>query len=87
MVEWAIQRVVRLVKQSLFKATGMASLTKQKLKEILLNIETVLNNWPLIYIEEDIQMPVLTPNTLLCGQPIMIPEERIDEDTPEIKRR
>ena len=87
MVEWAIQRVVRLVKQSLFKATGMASLTKQKLKEILLNIETELNNWPLIYIEEDIQMPVLTPNTLLCEQPIMIPEERVDEDTPEIKRR
>ena len=45
----------------------MARLTKQKLKEILLNIETVLDNWPLIYIEEDIQMPILTPNTLLCG--------------------
>ena len=32
-------------------------------------------------------MPVLAPNTLLCEQPIMIPEERVDEDTPEIKRR
>ena len=27
------------------------------------------------------------PNTLFCGQPTMIPEDRIDEDTPEIKRR
>ena len=33
------------------------------------------------------QTPVLTPNTLLYGQPIMIPEERLDEDTSEIKRR
>ena len=32
-------------------------------------------------------MPVLTPNTLLYGQPIMIPEKRLDEDTLEIKRR
>ena len=32
-------------------------------------------------------MPVLTPNTLLYGQHIMIPEERLDENTAEIKRR
>ena len=30
-------------------------------------------------------MPVFTPNTLLYGQPIMIPEERLDEDAPEQK--
>ena len=32
-------------------------------------------------------MPVLTLNTLLYGQPIMVPEERLDEDASEIKRR
>ena len=47
----------------------------------------MLQNRPLIYIEDNIQMPVLTPNTFLYGQPIMIPEERLDEDSPEIKRR
>ena len=31
-------------------------------------------------------MPVFTHNTLLYGQPIMIPEERLDEDIPEMKR-
>ena len=79
--------MVRLMKQSLFKATGRANLTKQRLEEILLDIEIVLHNRPLIYIEDNIQMPVLTPNTFLYGQPIMIPEERLDEDSPEIKRR
>ena len=81
------ERMVRLVKQSLFKAIGRANLTKQELEEILLDIEIVLNNRPFIYVEEDIKIPVLTPNTLLYEQPIMIPEERLDEDTPEIKRR
>ena len=81
------ERMVGLVKQSLFKATGRANLTKQELEEILLGIEIVLHNRSLIYIEGNIQMPVLTPNTFLYGQPIMIPEERLDEDSPEIKRR
>ena len=81
------ERMVGLVKQSLFKATGTANLTKQELEEILLGIEIVLHNRSLIYIEGNIQMPVLTPNTFLYGQPIMIPEERLDEDSPEIKRR
>ena len=73
------ERMVGLVKQSLFKATGRANLT-------LLGIEIVLNNRLLIYIEDDIQKPVLTSNTLLYGRPIMIPEERLDEDNPVIKR-
>ena len=41
----------------------------------------------MIYVEEDIQMPVLTPNILLFGQPLLVPEEDLDEDVPEIKRR
>ena len=38
------EKVVKLVKQSLFKATGRANLTKQELEEILPDIEIVLNN-------------------------------------------
>ena len=53
--------IVGLVKQSLFKVTGRANLTEQELEEILLGIEIVLNNRPLTYIEEDIQVPVSTP--------------------------
>ena len=59
------ERMVGLVKQSLFKATGRANLTKQELEEILLDRELVLNYRPLIYIEDDIQMPVLIPNTFV----------------------
>ena len=80
------RRMFQLVKQSLFKATRRANLTMKELEEILLDIEIVLNNRALIYIEDDIQMLDLTPNTLLHEEPIMISEERLDEDTPEIKR-
>ena len=40
--------------------------------DIVLDIEVTLNNRSLMYVEEDIQMPVLTPNTLLYGQPLRI---------------
>ena len=43
-----------MVKQSLFKVTGRADLIKEELEEILLDIEIVLNNLPLIYLEGDI---------------------------------
>ena len=76
-----------LVKQSLYKTTRRANRTKQELEEILLDIEIMLNNRPSIYIEDDIQIPVLTSNTFLYGQPIMTSEEQLDENTPELKRR
>ena len=41
----------------------------------------------MIYVEDDIEMPVLTPNRLLYGQPLLLPEEDLDDDVPEIKRR
>ena len=50
------ERMVELVKQSLFKTTRRANLTKQMLEEILLDIDIVLNNRPLIYIEDDIEI-------------------------------
>ena len=79
--------MVELVKQYLYKTTRRANLSKKEFEEIVVDIEATLNNRPLMYVEEDIQMPVLTPNTLLYGQPLLVPEEDLDEDFPEMKRR
>ena len=79
--------MVGLVKQYLYKTTRRANLSKKEFEEIVVDIEVTLNNRPLMYVEEDIQMPVLTPNTLLYGQPLLVPEEDLDEDFPEMKRR
>ena len=79
--------MVELVKQYLYKTTRRANLSKKGFEEIVVDIEVTLNNRPLMYVEEDIQMPELTPNTLLYGQPLLVPEEDLDEDFPEMKRR
>ena len=76
-----------LVKQCLYKTTGTANLSQKEFEEIVLDIEVTLNNQPLMYMEEDIQMPVLTSNSLLYGQPLLVPEEDLDKDVPEMKRR
>ena len=78
--------MVGLVEQSLFKVIERVNLTKQELEAISIDIEIVLNNRPLRYNKNYIQMPVLTPNPLIYGQVIIIPNGRLDEDTPEIKR-
>ena len=75
------------VKQCLYKITGRANLSQKEFEEIVLDKEVTLNNWSLMYVEEDIQMPVLTPNTLLYAQSLLLPEEDLDEHVPEMKRR
>jgi hypothetical protein len=44
----------------------------------MLDIELVLNNRPLSYVEDDIQIPILTPNNLMFGQRGIIREEDVD---------
>ena len=46
----------------------------KELGEVLLDIETTLNNRPLSYVEDDIQMPILTPHAMIVGRPNPIPE-------------
>ena len=40
-----------------------------------------------MYIEDDIQFPVLTPNIIIHGQPTTISEEQFDDDDKVIKKR
>ena len=76
-----------LVKQCLYKTTGRANLTEKEFEEIVLDIEVTLNNRPLMHVEEDIQMPLLTPNTLQYGQPLLVPEEDLDKDVSKMRRQ
>ena len=77
--------MVGLVKQCLYKTTVRANLSQKEFEEIALHIEVTLSNRLLMYVEDDIEMPVLTPNRLLYGQPLLLPEEDLDDDVPEIK--
>ena len=82
------ERMVSLVKQALYKSVGNNLLTWSELQDVLLDVEVALNNRPLSYVEDDVQLPVLTPNTLLFGRPNQLPEEDYQNlDEHELRRR
>ena len=75
-----------LVKRALYKGIGCASLFWNELEEVLLDVEVTLNNRPLCYVEDDVQLPVLTPSTMMFGQPKLIPED-LDEEDADLRKR
>ena len=75
------ERMVGLVKQSLYKTLRRACLSWSELEEVILDIELALNNRPLSYVEDDVQLPILTPNVVMFGVPNHLPDE--DADTVE----
>ncbi|XP_048580704.1 uncharacterized protein LOC116619237 isoform X2 [Nematostella vectensis] len=68
------ERMIGLVKASLHKSIGHGMLYWKELQEILLDMEITLNNRPLSYIEDDVQLPLLTPHSLLFIKSNTLPE-------------
>ena len=68
------ERMIGLIKQSMYKTIGNGFLLLEELREVILEVEVALNNRPLSYVEEDIQYPVLTPNSLLYGRTNLLPK-------------
>jgi hypothetical protein len=58
----------------LHKTIGGGCLKWKELEEVLLDVEVALNNRPLQYVEDDVQRPILTPNSLLFVGSNAIPE-------------
>ncbi len=67
--------MVGLMENAFRKAIGNANLTFKQLKEALLEVEITLNNRPLGYLEDDIELQPLTPNGMIHGANITLPEE------------
>ena len=82
------ERLIGLVKRALHKTIGGGLLTWNELHDVILDIEMALNNRPLSYVEDDPQLPVLTPNSLLFGQPNLLPElEYHHLEIPDLRKR
>ena len=78
------ERLIGLVKQSLYKTIGRANLSWNELQEVLLDLEITLNNRPLSYVEDDVEFPIITPNSLMFGNP---PQRSLEEDPSSIDDR
>ena len=86
MVGWAVQEKIGLVKQAFNKRVGNGTLTWSELQDVLLDVEVALNNRPLSYVEEDVQLPLLTPNMLQFGHPNLLPEDH-NQENPDLLAR
>ena len=68
------ERLIGLVKRALHKTIGKGSLSWNELKEVLVDIEVALNTRPLSYMEDDVQLPTLTPNSMMFIGSTFAPE-------------
>ena len=68
-----IERLIGLFKNAFYKTIGNATLRWSELEELVLDVEIALNNRPLSYVEDDLQQPLLTPNSMLNLNPNDLP--------------
>ena len=68
------ERLIGLMKAAFYKTVGQGLLTWEELTEVLLSIEVTLNNRPLSYLEEDVQLPTLMQNSFLFNNSNILPE-------------
>ena len=59
------ERLIGVMKGIFYKAVGGSLLSWDELSEVLLDIEIAMNNRPLTYMEEDVELPTLTLNSIL----------------------
>lgn len=69
------ERLIGVVKQSLYKSIGNRNLRWHELEEVILDVERIINDRSLGYVEDDVQMSILTPSIMLFGQSNQLPEE------------
>ena len=61
----------------MYKTIRENSLNLYELEKVPMEVEIKLNNRPLCYVKDDIQMPILRPNTMILGIPISELEENL----------
>ena len=59
------ERLIGIVKTTMFKVIGRATPTWDELSEVLLDVEIQVNRSPLSYVEDDLELPILTPASFL----------------------
>ena len=82
------ERLIGIVKTTMYKVIGGATLSWNELTEVLLDVETQVNRRPLSYVEDDVELPILTPASFIFQRTNQLPEEQTwrIEDTNLRKR-
>ena len=72
----AFERVIGLMKSAFYKTVSQGILNCEELSEVILDIEVTMTNRPLCYQEDDVQLPTMTPNTMLFLKSNILPSGR-----------
>ncbi|XP_046863260.1 uncharacterized protein LOC124457005 [Xenia sp. Carnegie-2017] len=88
MVGGQFERLIGIVKQAMYKTIGGANLKWEELCEVILDVEVQINRRPLSYVEDDVQLPVLTPELFLFQRSNHLPEQKLwVESDPDLRKR
>lgn len=68
------ERLIGVFKSAFRKTVGNGTLSWGELSEVVLDVEIAINGRPLTYLEEDVEMPVLTPSSMLHLRSNQLPE-------------
>ena len=69
------ERLIAVVKSAMYKVIGGGFLTWDGLAELMLDIEIQINRRPLSYVEDDLELPTLTPAAFLYQRSSLLPVE------------
>ena len=87
------ERLIGLFKNAFYKTVGNRTLRWTELEEVVIDVvvidvEVSLNNRPLSYVEDDVQLPLLTPNSMLTINPNHLPElKAYHVDEADLRKR
>ena len=71
--------MIGIFKLAFYKSIGNNTLTWQELENVILDVKIAVNDRPLGYMEDDIQLPVLTQNSMLHLNPTHVPELKAND--------
>ena len=72
----------------MWKVIGKGILSWNELSEVLLDVEIQVNRRPLSYVEEDVELPVLTPASFLFQRTTKLPEiQPYHEEEKDLRKR
>ena len=82
------ERLIGVVKRAFNKTIGATTLTWDELNDVILDVEVQINRRPLSYVDDDVQLPILTPSAFLFQRSNMLPEqEPWREKDVDLRRR
>ena len=62
-------------------------LSWRELEEVLIHLENTLNNRSSTYVENDSEYPILTPNTLVISQNLMLTDQKLETENKDLCKR